>query len=256
MVTPTKGLSVLAGLALSLFVVACGDTNVTEATPDLDAPALDLVGDYTAKVLEFEVPPVATQLTLAPNQPSPRTVAVCHKYGTPAQKTLVLPPESAAWHVAAHGDFYGTCGATYIDVDGTVSAGDGVPAAIDVTLGDALTPWPTGIYVEGVDWFDNDGSCTWTMGDDLHAEGPAHPSALRDAVHQNSGAFSDPVVLDLDGSLFHGQRVTHDLETGSTFVGCPPGLDPLMKFFDANGNGFWDDGEDIVLDLDNDGIFN
>ena len=66
---------------------------------------------------------------------------------------------------------------------------------------------------------------------------------------------TDCDVLDLDGSFFNGQQVDVDLETGSAFTGCP-GVDPLLKFVDANANGFWDNGEDIVLDTNNDGVFN
>ncbi len=39
------------------------------------------------------------------------------------------------------------------------------------------------------------------------------------------------------------------------FTGCP-GVDPLLKFYDANGDLFYNDAEDIVLDGNNDGIFN
>jgi hypothetical protein len=141
-----------------------------------------------------------------------------------------------------------------IDADGTFSSGRGISTHAEVIMGATLTSWPTGFYVEGIDWFDNDGTCTWSFGDDIHVEGPAYPTALRDALHDNNASFFDPVVLDLDLSLVDGQQVDVDLESGTTFTGCP-GVDPLLKFYDASGNGFWDDGEDIIHDLNNNGIF-
>ncbi len=183
-------------------------------------------------------------------------VTICHKFGTPAEKTLTLPYPGAMGHIQGHGDFIGGCGGRIIDADGTVSAGRGLPAFIDAGLvvGATLTSWPTGFDVEGLDWFDNDGSCTWTFGDDLHVEGVAYPGANRNALHDANPQFSDPVVLDLDGSFFDGQQVDVDLETGSTFTGCPR-VDPLLMFFDADGSGNWDDGEDIVMDGNGNGLF-
>jgi hypothetical protein len=140
-----------------------------------------------------------------------------------------------------------------IDADGTVSAGDGVPVFVEVTVGDALTSWPTGRWNQGLDMFDTDGSASWTFGDDLHVEDPAtHPGAIRDGFHDD---LLDPIVLDLDGSLDlppNKEPVSCDMETG-TF--CPAGLPGIVKFFDTDGNGFWDDGEDIVLDSNDDGFF-
>lgn len=181
---------------------------------------------------------------------------VCHKFGTPAQKTLYLPYEGVMGHINGHGDFACTCPISdlFIDVDGIATLGRGLPSGIDSLICGSLTSWPTGFYIEGIDWFDNDGTCTWTLGDDLHLEAPqgACPTGIRNALHE-VGADCD--VLDLDGSLFNGQQVDVDLESGTTFTGCP-GVDPLLKFFDANANGFWDNGEDIVLDVNGDGVFN
>ncbi len=185
-------------------------------------------------------------------------IPVCHKYGTPAQKTLFLPYSAVMGHIQGHGDFACACPVNdfWIDADGTATPGRGLPAAMDLRIcGAALTSWPTGFYVEGIDWFDTDGTCTWTFGDDLHVEGPAYPGAGRNAIHDANPNLFDPVVLDLDGSLMDGQQVDVDLESGSTFTGCP-GPDPSLKFFDANGNGFWDNGEDIIFDGNGDGIFN
>lgn len=182
--------------------------------------------------------------------------AVCHKYGTPAQKTLYLPYQAVLGHIQGHGDFACACPLNdlFIDVDGIATPGRGLPGGIDAFICGPLTSWPTGFYIEGLDWFDNDGTCTWTLGDDLHVEDSqgSCPTAIRNALHE-VGADCD--VLDMDGSFFTGQPVDVDLETGSAFTGCP-GPDPLLKFFDANANGFWDNGEDIILDVNNDGVFN
>ena len=143
-----------------------------------------------------------------------------------------------------------------IDADGIATAGRGLPGAGEVFAGQALTSWPTGRWTEGLDWFDNDGTCTWTPGDDLHLEDPAGACAtgFRDGWHDQNATFQDCAVLDLDASFFDGQQVDVDLETGTTFTGCL-GVDPLLKFYDLSGNGFWDNGEDIVLDANNNGVF-
>jgi len=52
--------------------------------------------------------------TLAADSEKGKTVAICHKPGTPAQKTLVLPTSAAASHVAEHGDLQGTCDAAVL----------------------------------------------------------------------------------------------------------------------------------------------
>lgn len=186
--------------------------------------------------------------------PMPK-VTICHKFGTPAENTLQVGYPAAVAHVRQHGDFFGACPQfdQFIDVDGIATPGRGLPGGINVSVGDLLTPWPTGFYTEGLDWFDNDGSCSWTFGDDLHLEDGAGSCAtgIRNALHE---VGFDCVVLDLDASFFTGQPVDVDLETGSSFTGCM-GPDPLLGFYDANGNTFYDNGEDIVLDWNSNGIF-
>jgi hypothetical protein len=142
-----------------------------------------------------------------------------------------------------------------IDADGNATATAGnLTTDVEVTVGDLLSSWPTGSDAEGLDWFDNDGDGNWTAGDDLHVEGPAFPTALRDGFHDDNPSYFDPLILDLDLSLVDGQQVDVDLETGTAFGGHP-GLDPRIKFFDTNGVTNWDNGEDIVLDVNLDGIF-
>lgn len=140
-----------------------------------------------------------------------------------------------------------------VDSDGTGSALAGDPSTVEVQVLDTLSTWPTGGWNQGLDMFDTNADGLWDGGDDLHVEDPAtHPGAIRNGVHDD---FLDPLVLDLDNSLDPTpglEPVDCDLESG-TF--CPVGFPWGLAFFDANINGYWDDGEDIVLDLDGNGIF-
>lgn len=191
-------------------------------------------------------------------QPPP--VTICHKAGTPAQKTLTLPYPGAMGHINGHGDTMGPCappivpcGGTFdfcIDADGSATPGDGLPGAAEVLPGTPLTSFPATFNNSGLDWIDNDGNGAWTMGaagDDLHLEDFGFcPTAagFRNGVHDFG---FDCKVLDLDGSLVGGEFVFCDLEVG----GCPGNV----KFHDLNGNTAWDDGEDIVLDTNVNGVF-
>jgi len=149
----------------------------------------------------------------------------------------------------------GNCGTPnfdrIIDADGIASPLSGDPGAREVLLGQALTSWPTAGGNEGIDAFDNDGNGAWSAGDDIHLEDPAGScsTAIRDGAHQLG---LDCKVLDIDNSLVDGQPVSCDFETGSF---CPAGYLTNIKFHDANGNGVYDNGEDIVLDVNNNGIF-
>ena len=135
-----------------------------------------------------------------------------------------------------------------IDADGTATAGDGIPGAVQVQCGDLIIPLVAAPNHAGLDHFDNDGDGMWTFGpagDDLHLEDTSQcATAARNAVYDNNALFQDCVVIDLNGSLFDGQNVN-----------CDNACDPLMSFLDSNANGFYDDGEDIVLDSNGNGIF-
>lgn len=202
-------------------------------------------------VLAVLVAFVAIPAGAAPKQKA----TVCHKPGTPAQQTLEIAPEAVPGHLG-HGDYKGPCVVDrIIDADGTASVGDGVPGAIEVTAGTVLSTFPVAVFNNsGLDGFDNDGDGLWTfdtdgpgpLGDDLHVEGTTFcATAIRDGIHQLG---RDCKVLDPDGSLVNGQPVSFDLE-----VGAP--LDARIKYNDANNNGSWDDGEDIVLDVNNNGVY-
>lgn len=142
-----------------------------------------------------------------------------------------------------------------IDADGTASAGKGLPGAKDVMPGDPLLPFPSvGSPSTGLDWFDQDGNGVWTQGlDALHSEEPAScPTAIRDGIHQLG---FDCKVVDESSSLVDGDQVDCDVEVGVNFSGVPACPDPKMKFHDKNGNGTYELGEDIVLDLNMNNIF-
>lgn len=154
-------------------------------------------------------------------------------------------------------------GDAIIDADGIASPGTGIPGAVEVTCGDPLASFPvTGIADAGLDWFDNDHNGQWTFGangDDLHSEDPnTCPTAIRDGIHQLG---LDCKVLDLNGDLANGQQVDCDLEVSAAFTephasngGCPSAKNNI-RYHDANGDGSWDNGEDIVYDANGNGVF-
>jgi hypothetical protein len=186
---------------------------------------------------------------IAPDRPCPPSAAPTPtNTSTPTDTATPTPTECAVSD-------------SIIDADGTASPGDGVPEAVGVPCGTALASFPTTNLIDsGLDWFDNDANGAWTFGaagDDLHVEASAFcPTGIRDGFHQ---VGFDCVVLDIDGSLFTGQPVDCDLEVDFAFSAAFPGscASPItnVRYHDANGNGAWDDGEDIVLDANGNGIF-
>lgn len=216
----------------------------------------------SALLLALGVTVVIFAVPAAANHPAGHPVTVCHMPGTPAEQTMTLPTAAVPGHLG-HGDTLGPCappppptcaGAVdiCIDADGFTTPGTGLPGAAETLVGDVLTTFPiTGVgALAGLDGFDNDLSGSWTLGDDLHAEDPAQcPGAIRNAVY-NLGL--DCVVLDLDGSFFDLQPVTCDLEFAVPFITA---CDPLLKYRDGNSDGIWQSGEDIVLDVNGNGVF-
>jgi len=139
--------------------------------------------------------------------------------------------------------------------------GDGVATplrgAFAIPLGAPLSAWPTGFDPgdHGIDTFDNDLSDSWTDADDIHLEGisAACPTGIRNAIHELT---ADCITLDLNGSFAGGQPVNCDLEAGIDFNGAAAGgCDPLLSWHDVNGDLFYDDGEDIILDTNGNGTF-
>lgn len=189
--------------------------------------------------------------------PSPK-LAICHRTGSTKKPWLqkTVSQNAVPAHLA-HGDFVVsatnvcppppcTTNDTIVDADGTESPGIGGPGARRTTCGATLTAFPATANSAGLSLIDNDGSgFTWTAGDALIVEGPTFCST---AVSDNLfTAGSDCVVLDSGGSLVGGESVACNLQVDS--AGCG------LKFFDANNNGAWDNGEDIVLDGNNNNLF-
>jgi hypothetical protein len=134
-----------------------------------------------------------------------------------------------------------------IDADGFASPLDGLPGAQEVAVGDPLHTFPnTGAAQRcGLDWFDNGILGQWDNGDDLHCEAAQCPTSGGASGAHDVG---DCIVLDANGDLAVGRFVDGDCD----LIGnCPP----RVKFHDANGDNVYQSGEDIVLDNNNNGIF-
>lgn len=202
-------------------------------------------------------------------QGPPEKETICHRPGTPAEQTKEVPSQAVPGHLG-HGDEEGACEGgeppeplndAVIDADGTDSRFSGDPEARDVSEGDELSTFPVDNPNDsGLDAFDQDGDGQWTMsdageaGDDLHVEGPAFcDTGQRDSVHQEG---QDCLVLDTNDDLTTGDQVDCDLEIGADLTGsfdsCPPSD---VVYHDANDNGAWDDGEDIVHDSNGNLVF-
>jgi hypothetical protein len=165
----------------------------------------------------------------------------------------------------AHGDYVPTnigiddesiqCSQDFIiDADGIATPLRGIsPATVTVFAGANLTSFPSASS-EGLDWFDNDADEAWTIGvDAIHIErnpNGACPTAIADGNHDSG---FDCILVDIGNNLFDGQPVDCDLENQAF---CSAAQLAAFKYHDANGNGFYDLGEDLVLDANNDGIFN
>ncbi len=124
---------------------------------------------------------------------------------------------------------------TIIDADGVVTSDDGIPGAVEVSDGDLLIDFTgtTNYFLSLIGMFDTDSSGSWTEGDDLIA---------------HTSANVPKVILDKDGSLTSISVPDFYLDALTTYWG--------IRYHDANGNGGWDNGEDIVLDTNGDYIFN
>lgn len=134
-----------------------------------------------------------------------------------------------------------------VDGDGIASAG---PGAFQIAVGDPILSASAGGNPAGLDLIDRGViNGVYDAGDDLMVEDPfgtpTCPTAQRDAVYNNvPGGPQDCVVLDPDGSLADGDFVTCD-----TGAGCG------LWFRDDDGDGRYDEGEDLVVDVNGNGVF-
>ena len=134
-----------------------------------------------------------------------------------------------------------------VDGDGIATSG---PGAFTIAVGDPILSAAAGGNPAGLDLIDRGViNGMYEAGDDLMVEDPIGtptcPSALRDAIYNNVAAGpQDCVVLDPDGSLVDGDFVTCD-----TGAGCG------LWFRDDDGDGRYDEGEDLVVDVNGSGFF-
>jgi len=165
-----------------------------------------------------------------------------------------------------------------IDLDGIDTDGLGVAADQEVSPGDDLVAWPAPSDKPlppegeraGIDWLDRDQPAlkTWTDGDSLFSEDPnlcttSDRDQAFNAPNPNPEDIIDCVILEGPlGPIPDGLLTDCDLETGGSPSGhfnpvppfCQDSRDGFsLAFFDLPDekgfkNGFWNNGEDIVLD--------
>ncbi len=236
------------------------------------AKGIDVTDQFGSRINDIKKP---TRLCVAANKNNegivnPAAELLCYQAKSPTRPRFVGPapifinnqfgPDSIALTrltelCVPSVSSFACCGPSdqCIDTDGTVTTGNGIPGAVDVPLGAALKPFPVGApNGSGLSLIDNDNDGQFTFGpsgDDIIAQGGAAcPTGVLNGVYD---AMQDCRVLDVNGTLVGGTPIDCNLETGAM---CTPPLPSPIKYYDANGNNTWDNGEDIVLDVNNDGI--
>ncbi len=181
----------------------------------------------------------------------PDPIFVTNQFNRPPIVSITRPTELCVPSLVS----LGCCGPAdrCVETDGTMTTGHGIPQGVDVPLGAPLTAFPVGPpNGSGLSMFDNDSNQAWTFGpggDDLTLEGPAFcPTAINNGAYD---AGADCIVFDGNNDLVDGTVESCDLETAA---GCMAPLPAPLRYYDGNINNAWDNGEDIVLDLNNNGI--
>ncbi|MCP4685421.1 MAG: hypothetical protein GY867_08225, partial [bacterium] len=138
-------------------------------------------------------------------------------------------------HDPAFSASYGSDTDSVIDGDGTTSTAHGLPGAQVVTDGNALITFEStvsGARTYDILMFDVDNNNKWSTGDALVLEG-----GTIDGIYNSA---TDTVILVGNSSLNNGDAADFQLLVVGDLLG--------ILFHDANSNGAWNDGEDIVLD--------
>ena len=136
-----------------------------------------------------------------------------------------------------------------IDADGTSTAGDGLPVNANTLPGAVIRTFEATVasiaegsrFAQGqsILWYDNDLDGKWSAGDDLVLE-----------VGNNDSDYdegTDLVILDANASLANGLVGSAQLQAIGDLL--------LIGFYDANGDGDWDSGENIIVDVNADGDY-
>jgi hypothetical protein len=136
-----------------------------------------------------------------------------------------------------------------IDADGTSTSGDGLPAKVETPAGATIVSFESTVadisedvrFVQGqsILWYDSDLNGKWSSGDDLVLE-----QGVNDTDYDLG---TDLVILDANNSLSDGLVGTAQLQ----------GIGGLLRiyFYDADSDGGWDTGEDIIVDVNGDGDY-
>lgn len=135
-----------------------------------------------------------------------------------------------------------TAGPDYvIDSDGTTTTANGTAQVVAVS--DNLTTFEstfTGNRTSDILMFDKDSNKKWSSGDWLVLE-----SGTIDGTYDTT---TDTVILEGSGSIANSDSADFQLFVVGKLLN--------IRFHDSNSNGVWDDGEDIVVDVNYNQAFN
>jgi hypothetical protein len=132
-----------------------------------------------------------------------------------------------------------------IEADGSATTGNGLPGAQVVAAGNALKGFkatipPGTARTKDILMYDLDGNKKWSAGDALILE-----NGVIDGIYNTS---TDLVLLAGSRAIVNGEAADYQLYVVGRLLN--------IRFHDANGNNQWDDGEDIVVDVNRNMVYN